>query len=70
LNWGIKIRDWHAEDADFGDLCGFFLFVSFNHNGVHNGHDGLFVGMPSAITANMRQILYGGILVLMMFRYS
>ena len=29
-----------------------------------------FVGMPSAIAANMRQIIYGGILVFMMFRYS
>ena len=29
-----------------------------------------FVGMPSSIAANMRQIIYGGILVLMMFRYS
>jgi len=29
-----------------------------------------FVGMPNAIAANMRQIIYGGILVLMMFRYS
>jgi len=29
-----------------------------------------FVGMPSAIAANMRQIIYGGILVLMMFRYG
>lgn len=27
-----------------------------------------FVGMPSAIAANMRQIIYGGILVAMMFR--
>jgi len=27
-----------------------------------------FVGMPSAIAANMRQIIYGGILVFMMFR--
>jgi branched-chain amino acid transport system permease protein len=29
-----------------------------------------FVGMPNAITANMRQIIYGGILIFMMFRYS
>jgi branched-chain amino acid transport system permease protein len=29
-----------------------------------------FVGMPSAIAANMRQIIYGGILIFMMFRYS
>ena len=29
-----------------------------------------FVGMPNAIAANMRQIIYGGIFVLMMFRYS
>jgi len=29
-----------------------------------------FVGMPNAIAANMRQIIYGGILVFMMFRYS
>ena len=27
-----------------------------------------FVGMPGAIAANMRQIIYGGILVAMMFR--
>jgi branched-chain amino acid transport system permease protein len=29
-----------------------------------------FVGMPNSIAANMRQIIYGGILILMMFRYS
>ena len=29
-----------------------------------------FVGMPGAVAANLRQIVYGGILVLMMFRYS
>jgi len=29
-----------------------------------------FVGMPTAIAANMRQIIYGGILIFMMFRYS
>lgn len=29
-----------------------------------------FLGMPNSIAANMRQIIYGGILVLMMFRYS
>ena len=29
-----------------------------------------FVGMPNAIAANMRQIIYGGILIAMMFRYS
>ena len=29
-----------------------------------------FVGMPDNIAANMRQIIYGAILVLMMFRYS
>jgi branched-chain amino acid transport system permease protein len=29
-----------------------------------------FVGMPSSIAANMRQIIYGGILIFMMFRYS
>ena len=29
-----------------------------------------FVGMPNAIAANMRQIIYGAILILMMFRYS
>ena len=29
-----------------------------------------FIGMPSSIAANMRQIIYGGILVFMMFRYS
>ena len=29
-----------------------------------------FVGMPNAIAANMRQIIYGGILIFMMFRYS
>ena len=29
-----------------------------------------FIGMPGSIAANMRQIIYGGILVLMMFRYS
>jgi branched-chain amino acid transport system permease protein len=29
-----------------------------------------FVGMPNAIAAKMRQIIYGGILIFMMFRYS
>ncbi len=29
-----------------------------------------FVGMPNAIAANMRQVIYGGILIFMMFRYS
>ncbi|MCL2104064.1 MAG: branched-chain amino acid ABC transporter permease [Kiritimatiellaeota bacterium] len=29
-----------------------------------------FVGMPGAVAANLRQVVYGGILVLMMFRYS
>jgi len=29
-----------------------------------------FVGMPNAIAANMRQIIYGGILIFMMFQYS
>jgi len=29
-----------------------------------------FVGMPNAVAANMRQIIYGGILIFMMFRYS
>ncbi|KAA6301442.1 MAG: branched-chain amino acid transport system permease protein [Candidatus Ordinivivax streblomastigis] len=29
-----------------------------------------FVGMPNAIAANMRQIIYGGILIFTMFRYS
>jgi len=29
-----------------------------------------FVGMPSGIAANMRQIIYGAVLVFMMFRYS
>jgi len=29
-----------------------------------------FVGMPNAIAANMRQIIYGGILIYMMFQYS
>ena len=29
-----------------------------------------FVGMPSAIAANMRQIIYGAMLIFMMFRYS
>jgi len=29
-----------------------------------------FVGMPNAIAANMRQIIYGGILIYMMFRYN
>jgi len=29
-----------------------------------------FVGMSNAIAANMRQIIYGGILIFMMFRYS
>jgi transposase-like protein len=29
-----------------------------------------FIGMPNAIAANMRQIIYGGILIFMMFRYS
>jgi len=27
-----------------------------------------FVGMPNSIAANMRQIIYGGILIFMMFR--
>jgi len=29
-----------------------------------------FLGMQNNIAANMRQIIYGGILVFMMFRYS
>lgn len=29
-----------------------------------------FVGMPNAIAANMRQIIYGSVLIFMMFRYS
>lgn len=29
-----------------------------------------FVGMPNSIAANMRQIIYGGILIFLMFRYS
>jgi branched-chain amino acid transport system permease protein len=29
-----------------------------------------FVGMPNAVAANMRQIIYGGILIFMMFQYS
>lgn len=29
-----------------------------------------FVGMPNSIAANMRQIIYGGILIFMMFKYS
>jgi branched-chain amino acid transport system permease protein len=29
-----------------------------------------FVGMPNAIAANMRQIIYGVVLIFMMFRYS
>lgn len=29
-----------------------------------------FVGLPNSIAANMRQIIYGGILIFMMFRYS
>lgn len=29
-----------------------------------------FVGMPNTIAANMRQIIYGGVLIFMMFRYS
>ncbi len=29
-----------------------------------------FVGLPNNIAANLRQIIYGGILVIMMFRYS
>jgi branched-chain amino acid transport system permease protein len=28
-----------------------------------------FVGMPNAIAANMRQIIYGGVLIFVMFRY-
>jgi branched-chain amino acid transport system permease protein len=28
-----------------------------------------FVGMPNAVAANMRQIIYGGILIFMMFQY-
>jgi hypothetical protein len=28
------------------------------------------LSMPNAIAANMRQIIYGGILIFMMFRYS
>ncbi len=29
-----------------------------------------FVGMPSNISANMRQIIYGLVLIIMMFKYS
>jgi branched-chain amino acid transport system permease protein len=29
-----------------------------------------FLGMPNSVAANMRQIIYGGILIFMMFRYS
>ncbi|MDR0506856.1 MAG: branched-chain amino acid ABC transporter permease [Dysgonamonadaceae bacterium] len=29
-----------------------------------------FVGMPNSIAANMRQIIYGGVLIFTMFRYS
>jgi branched-chain amino acid transport system permease protein len=29
-----------------------------------------FVGIPNSVAANMRQIIYGGILIFMMFRYS
>jgi len=29
-----------------------------------------FIGLPNNVAANLRQIIYGGILVLMMFRYS
>jgi branched-chain amino acid transport system permease protein len=29
-----------------------------------------FVGMPSSVAANIRQIIYGGILIFMMFRYN
>lgn len=29
-----------------------------------------FIGMPSTIAANMRQIIYGGVLIFTMFRYS
>ena len=29
-----------------------------------------FVGMPNSVAANMRQIIYGGILIFMMFQYS
>ena len=29
-----------------------------------------FIGMPSTIAANMRQVIYGGALIFMMFRYS
>ena len=29
-----------------------------------------FLGMPNNIAANMRQIIYGAILVFMMFRYK
>ena len=29
-----------------------------------------YVGMPNAIAANMRQIIYGGILIFMMFWYN
>ena len=29
-----------------------------------------FVGMPNSIAANMRQIIYGGVLIFMMFKYS
>jgi len=28
-----------------------------------------FIGMPNAVAANMRQIIYGGMLILMMFLY-
>ena len=29
-----------------------------------------YIGIPNSLTANMRQIIYGGILIFMMFRYS
>jgi len=29
-----------------------------------------FIGMPSSVAANIRQIIYGGILILIMFRYN
>lgn len=29
-----------------------------------------FIGLPNSIAANLRQIIYGGILIFMMFRYS
>ncbi|MDR0895665.1 MAG: hypothetical protein LBN06_10280 [Prevotellaceae bacterium] len=29
-----------------------------------------FIGMPNALAANMRQIIYGGVLIFMIFRYS